>query len=192
MNHLHPASLILLGFALLLAASTRTGAALFLACFMLVLSALVLAQRHFGLILRRSRWLLFTMLVLFGWMTPGTPVPAIPGATLEGLLLAAENLARLLLAIGTVALLLTALPPAALVSGLRTLLAPLVALGVSRDRLAVRLVLTLQEVEASRRGADKDAGAAATSLFLPATGCGVLDLLAGGVAVSLLAVAWLA
>jgi hypothetical protein len=56
--------------------------------------ALVRARRHFLIILRRSRWLLLTMLVLFGWMTPGTAVPGLPMATQEGLSAGGESMSR--------------------------------------------------------------------------------------------------
>lgn len=127
--------------------------------------ALGRARRHFLIILRRSRWLLLTMLMLFGWMTPGTAVPGLPMATREGLSLAAEHVARLLLAIATVSgAAPSRLSPAELVSGLRTLLAPLAPLGGFRDRLAVRLMLTLEEVESARRGDE------ATSMTLARAG----------------------
>lgn len=147
MKHPHSASVILLGFAALVAASSRDGSALFLSCFGFVLTALIGAPSHFHLLLRRSRWLLLTMLVMFGWLTPGTPLAGLPGASQEGLLLTAENIARLLLALSIVALILGQLAPPALVAGIRLLLAPLVVLNVSRDRIAVRLALTLNEVE---------------------------------------------
>ena len=114
------------------------------------------------------------MLVLFGWMTPGTPVPVLHSATEEGLLLAAENVARLLIAISTVACLLAVLTPPALVTGMRSLLAPLAALGDFRDRLAVRMMLTLQEVEASRQTVIETSSGTDT-LVLPAKTRGPSD-----------------
>lgn len=137
------------------------------------------------MLLRRSRWLLLTMLVMFGWMTPGTPLPVIPGATQEGLLLAADNIARLFIALATLALLLKALDPPKLVVGMRSLLAPLVLLGFSRDRIAVRLALTLHEVEASRNGESGDPEKMASSLVLPSFGLGTIDFLLVGLSCAL-------
>lgn len=188
MRSLHPASLILLGLAFLLAASTRSGTFLLLPCLAVMALALALARRQFATILRRSRWLLLTMLVLFGWMTLGTPVPGLAGATHEGLLLALENIARLLLAIAVVALLLNWLAPPALVSGLRALLAPLAPFGNFRDRLAVRLMLTLRAVDSARTPTDRDSEPVA-SLALPMVGRGAADYLAAIGSVLLLAVA---
>ncbi len=191
MNRPHPASLILLGLAVLLAASSRDGTALFLGGLGLALVALLAARSHLRLLLRRSRWLLLTMLVMFGWLTPGTPMPLIPGATQEGLLLAADNLARLLVALSVVALILKALSPPELVAGIRSLLAPLALLKISHDRIAVRLALTLNEVEASRNAESDEGGRAANTLTLPASVIGLTDFLLGALVGALLLGAWL-
>lgn len=191
MNHPHPASLILLGLAVLLAASSRHGTALLAGALGLALVALIAAASDLRQLLRRSRWLLLTMFVMFGWLTPGTPLPLVPGATQEGLLLAAENMARLLVALTVVALILKALPPPELVAGIRSLLAPLALLNVSRDRIAVRLALTLNEVEASRNGVSDEAARAASTLTLPASAIGMTDVVLGALAAALLLGAWL-
>lgn len=191
MKHPYSASSILLGLAAILAATSREASQLLLASLILILAAVITARHHFGLLVRRSRWLLLTLLILFGWLTPGTPLPGIPGASQEGLLLAAENLGRLLVTLSVVAMLLTALTPAELVAGLRSLLAPLRLLGISRDRIAVRLALTLEEVEAARQGRREDAEGMAATLWLPAARYGIADFLLIGLAGALLLVAWL-
>ncbi len=175
----HPASLILLGCAALLAAASREGVALYLVCSGLVLAAVLVAARDLRLLLRRSRWLFLTMLVMFGWLTPGTPLPGVPGASQEGLLLAADNIARLLIALSSLAMLLNILAPADLVAGMRGLLAPVALLGFPRDRIAVRLALTLREVEAARNGADREPATMAGSLVLPAFAPGATDFVLG-------------
>ncbi len=190
-KRLHPASLILLGFAALLAAARHEGLVLALGCLGLTLVALIVAASHMHLLLRRSRWLLLTMLLMFGWLTPGTPLASIPGASQEGLLLAAENLARLLIALSTVALLLNVLRPPELVAGIRSLLAPLAWLNISRDRIAVRLALTLNEVESPNAGDGGGSGCMATSLALPASVPGAADLALGALAAALVIGAWL-
>lgn len=183
MRHPHPSSLILLGGSALLAAASRDGISLYLGCSGLTLAALVAAPSDLHLLLRRSRWLLLTMLVMFGWFTPGTPLPGLPGASQEGLLLAADNIARLLIALAALAMLLKALDPPKLVAGMRSLLAPMAMLGFPRDRIAVRLALTLREVEASRNGVSNEP--AATSLVLPGFVPGATDFFLGGVSTAL-------
>lgn len=157
----------------------------------LALMALIAAPSHLRVLLRRSRWLLLTMLVMFGWLTPGTPLANIPGASQEGLLLAVENLARLVIALSTVALLLKALTPPELVAGMRALLAPLALLKISRDRIAVRLALTLNEVESSRPGGNGQPGHSEPSIALPASIPGTTDFVLGALAAALLLGAWL-
>lgn len=191
-NNPHPASLLLLGFAVLLAASSRNGVGLFLACLGLGSVALLAAKSRLFPLLRRSRWLLLTMLLMFGWLTPGTPQPGIPGATQEGLLLAADNLERLLIALATVALILKVLSPPELVAGIRSLLAPLALMGISRDRIAVRLALTLQEVEAARTNQECSGDGMAGVLALPASAPGATDFLLGIFSGALVVGAWLA
>ena len=191
MKRPHPASLILLGLAALVAASSREGMALLFGGLGLTLMALLLAPSRLHFLLRRSRWLLLTMLVMFVWLTPGTPLASIPGASQEGLLLAAENLSRLLIALSTVALVLKELPPAELVAGMRSLLAPLGLLKISRDRVAVRLALTLNEVESSRAGDNREPGPIASTLALPASVPGATDVVLGALAVALVVGAWL-
>jgi energy-coupling factor transport system permease protein len=158
---------------------------LYLGCLGLTLAALIAATADLRLLLRRSRWLLLTMLVMFGWLTPGTPLPGIPGASQEGLLLAADNIARLLIALAALAMLLKALAPPDLVAGMRSLLAPIAMLGFSRDRIAVRLALTLQEVEASRTGQGEESARMASSIVLPSSGLGATDIFLGVVSCAL-------
>lgn len=191
MKRPHPASLILLGLAALLAAASHEGLVLALGGLGLTLLALIVAASHMRLLLRRSRWLLLTMLLMFGWLTPGTPLASIPGASQEGLLLAAENLARLLIALSTVALLLSVLGPPELVAGMRSLLAPLAWLNISRDRIAVRLALTLNEVESPQAVDDGGSGRMATRLALPASVPGAADIVIGALAAALVIAACL-
>lgn len=183
----HPVSLILLWLALLVATASRDGLSLLLVTLILVLAALVLAAAHLRRLLRRSRWLLLTLFMLFAWMTPGTPLSWLPGISSEGLQLAAEHVLRLVLALAALALVLQVLSPVALVAGIRSLLAPLTVFGLPRDRIAVRLALTLEEVERARGAA----GVKGDILHLPRARFGATDALLGVLAGSLLATLWL-
>lgn len=167
---LHPASLIFLWLALLLFASTFTGAGLALVSVLLLLGALFVAASHLLQLLRRSRWLLLMLVILFGWMTPGTPIIYLPGASIEGLQLGAEQLGRLVLALAALAIVLRVLSPVELVAGMRTLLRPLEFVGLPRDRIAVRVALTLEAVENAGTGMDS-----ATVLQLPRHAFGFAD-----------------
>lgn len=190
----HPASLILLWLALLIAVAIRSGLPLLLICLMLSLFALLKAVTHLRRLLRRSRWLLLTLFIVFAWMTPGTPLPFMPGASSEGLHLAIEHSARLLLALASLALILQALTPVQLVAGMHALLSSLRWVGISPDRMAVRLMLTLEEVESARDEATslrKSASASTDVLRLPQAQVGVADAALGMASLALLASLWL-
>lgn len=106
-------------------------------------------------LLRRSRFLFLALFVLFAFFSPGTAVIAdLPSIspTREGLSLAAIHLGRLACVIGLVAILLSRLPPSRLVSGMVTLMAPLRAVGLSPERLAVRLSLVLELAQMPAEG----------------------------------------
>lgn len=112
----------------------------------LFLASLVSARVLVGL-LRRSRWIILAIILLFGWMTPGMPVSLVPGATSDGLLQAGEQLARLLVSIAMVSVLLSRLNQPSLLSGCYGLALPLRWLGINVERLVVRLALTLRQLE---------------------------------------------
>lgn len=198
MTRPHPASLILLWLALLVTVSARSGAALMLVFLALSVFACVNAGRHLQRLLRRSRWLLLTLFIVFVWMTPGTPLFFMPGASVEGMRLAIEHIVHLLLALAALALILQALTPVELVAGMHSLLAPLSWLGVSRNRIAVRLMLTLEEAErevGQTRGVQgrvqEVAAASADVLRLPQADMGISDAALGLVSCALLATLWL-
>ncbi len=100
-------------------------------------------------LLRRLRWLLISLLIVYGWFTPGTALWSALGAaspTREGL---GEGLLRggsLLLIAMAAQLLMLATSRPQLLAALYWLARPLRIIGVSRERLAVRLTLTLEAV----------------------------------------------
>lgn len=143
----HPASLLLLWFTFLWAYSVRSGVVLVGSCLVVMVWAFLSASLHLRRLLRRSIWLMLTLFVVFAWMTPGTPLSFMPLATVEGLYLAVMQSTRVLLAIASLALVLQYLSRTDLVAGMYFFLAPLCRIGLPAKRLAVRLMLTLEEVE---------------------------------------------
>lgn len=110
-------------------------------------------------LLRRVRFLILALLVLFAGFTPGEALlPAFPefSPSREGLALAAEHVGRLIAVVLCVALLLEALSVSRLVGGLHALLRPLGRLGLPAERLAVRLMLVLRYVESTPAAAWRD------------------------------------
>lgn len=105
-------------------------------------------------LVRRARWLLFTVAVLFILATPGERLPGPAGAaglSVDGFAIAAEHVLRLLLLLTTLAWLLRALRHDGLIAGLHCLLQPL---GRLRDRIVVRLLLALEYVENEQPAGD--------------------------------------
>lgn len=116
---------------------------------MMLLGAL-LAGKKFAQLLRRTRWIMFSLLVIYAYATPGEPLLEMLGAwspVREGLWDGATQMLRLLAALASLAILLHRLPRLELISGLYSLFAPLKFLGVSRERCAIRLALTLHYAE---------------------------------------------
>lgn len=152
----HPATLLLAWAAFAFALAFLPAAVLGVVLIpVLVLSVLLAPQRTLAL-LKRARWLLLSIALLFAFATPGLLVPGLPGTlgmTQDGLLLAGEHLARLLLLLATLALLHERLGTEGFVSGLYWLLAPLGGRwGGLRERIVVRLMLVVEYVETDRRG----------------------------------------
>ena len=122
-------------------------------CGLLFACAAIVAPRRMWLLLRRSRFLLLALLILFAFFTPGERVFEqflwLP-LTGEGLQLAAVQLGRVLSVIALVALLMETIATADLVQALATLAAPIRLAGGEPERFAVRLSLVLWMVAEAR------------------------------------------
>ena len=121
--------------------------------------ALRLCAKQLLSLLRRTRWILFSLLLIYAYTTPGTALwsqLSIVSPTREGVLDGLLQLGRLLSVLSGLAILLALLPQAQLVSGLYTLVYPLRWFGLSRERIAVRLALTLEHAESAMRDTAKD------------------------------------
>ncbi len=123
-----------------------------------VLAASAIATARFAPVrgkrlVKRVRFILIAIVILFAGFTPGEAVfidwPSISPSR-EGVVLAYEHAARVLVVVLFVALLMEYLPAARLVGALHALLRPLHALGVPADRVAVRTLLVLRFVEAEK------------------------------------------
>jgi hypothetical protein len=149
---LHPASLLFVWIAAAVALQQASLAGLGEVTVVVAPAAFALARLRAWRMIRRSRWLLLSLAVLFVFATPGEYVSPIPGVTREGLELAAEHILRLTLLLLLLSLLLERLDTARLMSGMYLLLAPAALVGFDRAKAVVRLMLVLEYVE----GADGD------------------------------------
>ncbi len=101
--------------------------------------------------LRRMRWFLLSILFVYAWLTPGTPLfggvfDSSWQPSVEGLWQGGQRLLALILIIASVHWLLLVTRQNQLVGALYWLGSPLAVLGLPRERFAVRLALVLGRV----------------------------------------------
>ncbi len=155
----HPAVQIFVWIMLALLVQRMQGFALLLTCFVLLLLAIKLCAVQMLSLIKRTRWILFVLLLIYAYTTPGGAVLSQFGTwspTWEGLSDGATQLGRLLSVLAGLAILLTLLSQDSLISGLYSLMYPLRWLGLSRERIAVRLALTLENAESAMRDTASD------------------------------------
>lgn len=145
----HPASLLIVWGSLVLAVQLMRGQGVLWLGLVIGLVAVFCAHQRVRRLLRRVRYLLLVLLVLFAWFTPGELLfSGFPGSpSLEGLVLAAVHGGRLILVVVLAAILLEGLDASALAAGIDLLCRPLGWTGVSPERLIVRFLLVFQYVE---------------------------------------------
>lgn len=168
----HPAVQILVWALLALLAQRLQPLPLLALCAVLFGLALVLSSRQLLALLRRTRWILFSLLLIYAYTTPGAALWTRLGVlspTHEGLLDGLLQLGRLLSVLSGLAILLELLPLERLISGLYTLAYPLRWFGLSRERIAVRLALTLEYAESAMGDTAKDWRTTIGSALQPAT-----------------------
>jgi energy-coupling factor transporter transmembrane protein EcfT len=146
----HPAAQILAWCLLVATLQAMTPGALLMAAGLILLCAFAISGHKFIQLVRRTRWIMLSLLVIYAYSTPGQPLSDALGMfspSREGLSDGVLQLARLLAALAGLAILLDRLHRQKLIAGLYTLCAPMQWLGMSRERVAVRLALTLHYAE---------------------------------------------
>jgi hypothetical protein len=149
---LHPATLLLAWGVLVALLQSLSPTPLAWVAALVVPLALLFARRRCLLLIRRARWLLLSIALLFALSTPGQRLPGVAGdmgITQDGLLLAAEHVLRLLLLLASLAALHERLGTSGMMAGLYWLLAPISRWRAWRERIVVRLMLILDQVENS-------------------------------------------
>ena len=149
---MHPAVLITLWACLAIIMQSVPMATLLLAGLPLLAVASLLSRVRLLTLLRRIRWIMLSLLLIYAYATPGAAIwPSLAqfSPTFEGLAGGVLQACRLVFALAGLAILLQVLPPPRLVNGLYVLSYPLRYVGLPRQRIAVRLALTLHYAEAS-------------------------------------------
>jgi len=154
---LHPTSLLLAWIGLALAIPHFNVETMLAASLMVAAMMLYSGVNRCWQLLRRTRILLITLLGVYAFLTPGTPL--FPGweqasPSYEGWMAGLQQVWRLLLMIGALAALLCYLSRQQLLAGIYCLLLPFKPIGVPVERFAVRLWLTLHYVEAMPKSND--------------------------------------
>ncbi len=152
---LHPATLLLAWGGLVVLLQSLSVAGLAWAGLLLMPASVLLAPKRALLLIRRARWLLLSIAVLFTLATPGERLPGAIGelgVTYDGVLMAAEHVLRLTLLLVSLAMVHEWLGNGGLLAGLHWLLGPLAGWRELRERIVVRLMLVLDYVETEPRG----------------------------------------
>lgn len=147
----HPATQIITWCLLVAIMQELTSDALLVTACLIMLFALARSRHRFIQLLRRTRWIMLSLLLIYAYSTPGQPLSDMLGLlspSREGLTDGVLQLSRLLAALAGLAILLDRLHRQQLIAGFYTLLAPLQLIRMSRERVAVRLALTLHYAEA--------------------------------------------
>jgi len=162
MNCLHPASLILIWLAFAFCVPWLRPAELSAIVFLFSLPLLLRYSTQYFKLLRRSRWILISLILVYAFVTPGVAAIAVLGTyspSQEGLLSGSLQALRLLALLATLALLLATTSRDRILAGLYFLLRPFTLIGVDIDRVAARIWLTLHYAENAEQTGPRRSGA---------------------------------
>lgn len=158
---LHPASLILIWLAFAFCVPWLQPAELSAIVLLLSLPLLLRHSAQYLKLLRRSRWLLISLVLVYAFVTPGAAAVAALGAyspSREGLLSGGLQALRLVSLLSTLALLLATTSRERILAGLYFLLRPFFLIGVDVDRVAARIWLTLHYAEKAEQHGPRCSG----------------------------------
>lgn len=121
-------------------------------CLSVILGAVFAPERSVRLV-RRVRFIVIAIVILFAGFTPGEALfvdwPRLSPSR-EGVWLAYEHAVRVLVVVLLVSLLLERMPPQRLIGAIHALMRPFGVIGFPADRVAVRTLLVLRFVEAEK------------------------------------------
>jgi energy-coupling factor transport system permease protein len=161
MNCLHPASLILIWLAFAFCVPWLRPVELSAIVFLFSLPLLLRHSAQYLKLLRRSRWLLISLVLVYAFVTPGVAAIPVLGAyspSREGLLSGGVQALRLLAVLATLALLLATTARDRILVGLYFLLRPFALIGMDVDRVAARIWLTLHYAEKAGQAGSSRSG----------------------------------
>lgn len=113
---------------------------------LLVLQALYYKARNFLLLLRRTRWLMISLLLIYGFASPGDPVQPLLGVfspSVQGIQAGVMQVWRLLMLLAGLSILSVTTTQEGLLTGLYVIMRPFNRLGMNAERIVLRVWLTL-------------------------------------------------
>jgi energy-coupling factor transport system permease protein len=146
----HPAALVLIWMSVAAGVQSLLPQLLLPVTAMMLIAALIIRPPRLVNLLKRTRWIFFSLFFIYAFATPGEALWfffELPSPTREGVIDGLIQIARFVCILVSLSLLLTYLNRDQLMSALYVLFSPLKWLGVSRERVAVRLALTLHYSE---------------------------------------------
>lgn len=153
----HPATQILVWIALAISVQALPPLLLPVCAGVLLLIAFKMHTQRLFALMRRTRWIFFSLLLIYAFATSGEALWSWEYApTREGLVDGLLQLGRLVCVLAGLSMLLTLLSREQLIGGLYALAYPARYLGLSRERIAVRLALTLHYAETAMRDSASD------------------------------------
>lgn len=146
----HPAVQIFIGVCFALITQLLHGYGLVFLAGLLIAFSIVICPSRFFLLIRRTRWILLSIFLIYAYTSTGEALwpqlgafSPVAGGMNESLL----QILRLIAVLACLSILLTSLSQSQFISGLYVLFSPLSVFGVPRERIAVRLALTLRYAE---------------------------------------------
>ncbi len=147
---MHPLVKILYLILILLVISSASNTLLMSLLLILMTVAFISHYQNFLRVLKRMRWLFLSILLIYGFGTPGEYLSQLPLAfapTFEGLKLGSIQIIKICIALAALTILLNTTNKDHLIIGIYTLFKPFKHLGVDVERFSVRLSLTLDYFE---------------------------------------------
>ncbi len=142
----HPAVLVLMWMSVAMRVQSVLPPLLVAITAFLLLLAFLLRPPRLVNLLRRTRWIFFSLFFIYAFATPGVAIWSffeLPSPSREGVIDGLLQISRFLCVLISLSILLTYLNRDQLMSALYVLFSPLKWLGIARERVAVRLALTL-------------------------------------------------
>jgi energy-coupling factor transport system permease protein len=150
LKNIHPAVKLYIWVCMAISVQILSPQALLLLFSLLIIVVFRIARQRFIHLIRRTRWILISILIIYSYTSPGVLMwdqIGVLSPKTDGIILGTIQLARLLLVISGLAILLTVISRTQLLIALYTWFKPLEIIGVSRQRLAMRLALTIEYAE---------------------------------------------